>query len=180
MDPRFVHSICACASVRRTSRAVCHLYDLVLSPTGLRATQFVMLDAIYRAGEIAHCDLARQLVASQETLSRRLASARAAGWLNMSVGSGSRRLYSLSLAGRNLLESAIPYWERAQERMRQELGEIDWHNLAAFAEKVTRAAQRAEATPMRNKRVSSAQIQAPKVNQLPTSQASSNSSQALL
>lgn len=150
MDSRHPSSICACASVRRASRAVCHLYDLVLSPTGLKVTQFVILDVIYRAGEIAHCDLARQLVASEETLSRRLASARAAGWLNMSVGSRSRRIYSMTVAGRKLLESAMPYWERAQERIRGELGETDWQILAAFAERVTQAALRAEVAPLRN------------------------------
>jgi len=153
MDARHSSPICVCASVRRASRAVCHLYDMVLSPSGLKVTQFVMLDAIYKAGEIAHCDLARQLVASEETLSRRLASARAAGWLNMNVGSRSRRFYSISTAGRKLLESAMPSWERAQERIRRELGETDWRNLAAFSERVTQAALRAEAAPMRNDRV---------------------------
>jgi DNA-binding MarR family transcriptional regulator len=119
-------------------------------------TQFVILDAIYKAGEIAHCQLARQLVASEETLSRRLASARTAGWLKMSMGSRSRRLYSMSDAGRALLESAMPYWERAQERIRRELGETDWQNLGAFAERVTSAALRAEGAPMRNDRDRSA------------------------
>jgi DNA-binding MarR family transcriptional regulator len=156
IDSRRSTCICACASLRRASRAVCHLYDLVLAPTGLKVTQFVILDAIYRAREIAHCDLARQLVASEETLSRRLASARAAGWVNMSIGSRSRRMYSLSVAGRDLLESAMPYWERAQERMRRELGETDWQNLGAFSEKVTDAALRAEIAPMRNDRHSAA------------------------
>jgi DNA-binding MarR family transcriptional regulator len=156
MDSPRSTSICACASLRRASRAICHLYDVVLSPTGLKVTQFVILDAIYQAGEIAHCDLARQLVASEETLSRRLASARAAGWLNMSMGSRSRRLYSMSDAGRALLESAMPYWERAQERIGRELGETDWQNLGAFAERVTSAALRAETAPMRNHRDNSA------------------------
>lgn len=152
MDSPRSDSICACAGLRRASRAVCHLYDQVLSPTGLKLTQFVILDVIYRAGEIAHCDLARQLVASEETLSRRLASARTIGWLNMSVGSRSRRMYSLSVAGRERLEFAIPYWERAQNRIRRELGEADWQNLGAFAERITQAALRAEAAPMRNDR----------------------------
>ncbi|MGA9586508.1 MAG: hypothetical protein WBQ95_14335 [Terracidiphilus sp.] len=118
----------------------------------MKVTQFVMLDVIYQAGEIAHCDLARQLVASEETLSRRLAVARGVGWITMKVGSRSRRIYSMSADGIKRLESAMPYWERAQERIRRELGETDWQNLGAFAEKVTQAAVRAEATPMRNDR----------------------------
>lgn len=42
----------ACILVRRASRAVTHLYDLVLAPTGLKATQFVLLRAIEQHGEI--------------------------------------------------------------------------------------------------------------------------------
>jgi DNA-binding MarR family transcriptional regulator len=147
-----MESLCACASLRRTSRAVCHLYDLVLAPTGIRSTQFSILKAIFEAGEVAHCDLARLFVASEETFSRRLASARRAGWVRMTVDARRRRLYRLTDEGRQVLDRATPYWERAQDRMRRELGELDWSLLAEFAERLTRAAMRAENAPSRNGR----------------------------
>lgn len=141
---------CACASLRRTGRAVCHLYDLVLAPTGLKATQFIILQTIAQAEEIAHCDLARHFAASEETFSRRLASARKSGWVRMKMGERGRRVYCLTERGRELLEAATPYWERAQDRLRRELGESDWMALYGFAERVTRAAIRAELTPSKN------------------------------
>lgn len=142
----------ACAILRRASRAVCHLYDLVLSPTSLKATQFIILKAIANAGAVAHCDLARFFNASEETFSRRLGSARRAGWVRMTVDARRRRVYSLTDEGRQVLDRAMPYWERAQDRMRRELGELDWSMLSGFAERVTQAAIRAELAPSRNGR----------------------------
>lgn len=144
MDSSFPASLCACASLRRSSRAICHLYDLVLAPTRLKFTQFIILHAIGEAGEIAHCDLARYFVASEETFSRRLASARKSGWIEMKIGNRSRRVYRLTENGRALLKVATPYWQRAQQRMRRELGESDWNELSAFSDRVTQAALRAE------------------------------------
>lgn len=148
----FPACVCACASLRRANRAVSHLYDLVLAPIRLKSTQYIILQAIGHAGEIAHCDLARHFVASEENFSRRLASARAAGWVRMKVGERYRRVYCLTDEGRQILEAATPYWERAQERMRRELGEEEWAMLAEFAERVTQAAIRAELAPLRNGR----------------------------
>ena len=142
--------MCACASLRRSSRAVCHLYDLVLAPTGLKLTQFTLLYAIGEAKEIAHCDLAIHFVASEETFSRRLASARKAGWVSVQTGDRNRRIYSLTESGRELLHMATPYWERAQHRMRSELGDMDWGMLSEMAERITRAALRAESARSRN------------------------------
>lgn len=154
MPISFPASMCACASLRRSSRAVCHLYDLVLAPTGLKFTQFIILHVINEAGEIAHCELARYFVASEETFSRRLASARKSGWVRMKVGERNRRVYCLTSDGRALLEEATPYWERAQQRMRRELGETDWKELSSFSDRVTQAALRAERARSKNARPS--------------------------
>lgn len=145
-----VNQGCGCANLRRASRAVCHLYDLVLAPTRLKATQFTVLNVIAEAGEIAHCDLARHMAASEETFSRRLASARKAGWVRMKVGERRRRVYTLTERGAQVLEQARPYWERAQDRLRRELGEADWNLLGAYTERLTQAARRAELAPVRN------------------------------
>src|SRR5579872_1630326 len=40
---------CVCANLRRANRAVTHLFDLVLAPTQLRVTQFILLRAIASA-----------------------------------------------------------------------------------------------------------------------------------
>ena len=159
--PRSSPLDCACANIRRTSRAVCRLYDLVLTPSGLKTTQFTILQSIADAGEIAHCDLARFLSASEETFSRRLASARKNGWVAVRVGERQRRLYRLTDEGLAVLRQATPYWERAQDRLRRELGDSDWQMLTALAERLIHAAVRAEGAPLRNSRPHPAQQQAP-------------------
>lgn len=150
MIPPGKTEVCAFANLRRASRAVSHLYDLVLAPTQLKVTQFTMLRAIAEAGEIAHCDLARQSVGSEETFSRRLASARRSGWVVMRIGDRQRRLYRLSEKGEEVLREAMPYWQRAQDRMRRELGDADWQMLLMLAGRVADAAMRAESAPRRN------------------------------
>jgi DNA-binding MarR family transcriptional regulator len=126
------------------------LYDLVLGPTQLKSSQFTILQTIDESGEIAHCDLATDIGASVETLSRRLANARKCGWVRMQVGKNNRRMYSLTPKGKSVLDDALPYWERAQLRLRRSLGEADWQMLAGFTERLTSAAIRAETTRSSN------------------------------
>ncbi len=141
---------CACINLRRASRAVCHLYDLVLSPAKLKSSQWMILQTIGESGEIAHCDLAREFAASIETLSRRLASARKAGLVRVRSGDRQRRIYSLTTKGRRALETATPHWENAQMRLRRTLGESDWNLLAGFSERLTQAAIQAEEIQVAN------------------------------
>lgn len=150
MPAKLRSTVCACTNLRRANRAVCHLYDQVLSPTGLKSTQFMMLQVISESGQIAHCDLAADFSLSMETLSRRLASARENGLVQMQIGDRSKRLYSLTAKGSKVMRDAWPYWERAQLRLSQSLGQQDWAELARFTERVAAAAVRAEAMPARN------------------------------
>lgn len=144
------HTACACINARRASRAICRLYDLVLCPAQLKITQFVILQTIAESGEIAHCELAKDIAASVETLSRRLGAARKAGLVRMQIGKRGRRIYSLTPKGRQVLEEALPYWEKAQHRLRHALGEVDWQMLPTFTERLTAAAIRAESMPFSN------------------------------
>lgn len=143
-------TICACTGLRRANRAVCHLYDLVLAPTGLKASQFMILQVIAEAGHIAQCDLAREFVVAVDTLSRRLAGARKQGLIVMENGERRKRIYRLTPKGEAEFERAIPYWERAQARLQSALGEEDWQVLPGFAQRVAEAAVRAESAGMRN------------------------------
>lgn len=149
MPPGAVEA-CAFAGLRRANRAVCHLYDLVLAPTQLKVTQFTMLRTIAAAGEIAHCDLARHAGGSEEAFSRRLAAARKSGWVSMRIGHRRRRMYRVSEKGEQVLRQAMPYWNRAQDRLRRELGDADWQAMLRVAARAAEAAMRAEAAPRRN------------------------------
>jgi DNA-binding MarR family transcriptional regulator len=119
---------------------------LVLSPSGLKATQFVILQAIAQKGEITQAQLAEQYGLSPETLSRRLATLRRSGLLELQRASarGGGRSYRLTAAGLNQLRIAFPYWRRAQERLRAALGLSLWEAALANAKQVVAAAYAAE------------------------------------
>jgi DNA-binding MarR family transcriptional regulator len=148
---------CACSALRSASRAVTQLYDLVLVPTGLKTTQFLMLKTIFEAGEISQCDFARRHAIAIETLSRRFASLREKGLVELRVGGHhSERIYRLTPSGKERFEGAAPYWLLAQRRLRQTLGEAEWKVLFAFPQRICKAALAAEQVPMSNQRSSMA------------------------
>ncbi len=121
-----------CAAARRAARAVTQLYDLVLSPTGLRATQFIILRSVAQHGEVAQWSLSREHSIAIETLSRRLAGMRKSGWVALRI-SGPRRehVYSITPDGREILARALPFWERAEARLAEAHARTAAHDLAA-------------------------------------------------
>jgi hypothetical protein len=65
-------SPCVCGTLRMVSRVVTQLYDDVLRPSGLRATQFSILAMIARLGEANLRQLESRLAIDQTTLTRSL------------------------------------------------------------------------------------------------------------
>lgn len=136
---------CACAALRRAARATSQFYDLVLQPSGLKATQFFALKSICEAGEIAQWRFSRQNAIAVETLSRRFAALRKKGLVISRIGGNhGERIYALTEQGKEALNRAMPYWERAQKRLRQTLGEPQLHALLRLCESAVEAAQKAE------------------------------------
>src|SRR6201982_454768 len=72
---------CICASLRRASRVVTQLYEDALRPTGLRGTQFTVLQALSLAGEVSQGDLGRILAIDSTTLPRTLTIMSRHGWI---------------------------------------------------------------------------------------------------
>jgi DNA-binding MarR family transcriptional regulator len=134
-----------CAALRAANRAVTQFYDLVLAPTGLKATQFVALKTINDSGEISQCQFARDHAVAVETLSRRFSGLRRKGYIQVRTGNRhAERIYSLTEKGLEALRHATPYWERAQKRLRQVLGESDWRDMLEMMDRVRSAALHAE------------------------------------
>ncbi|MGE5111673.1 MAG: MarR family winged helix-turn-helix transcriptional regulator [Acidobacteriaceae bacterium] len=140
-----LYLVCPCIALRRASRAVTNLYDLVLSPTGLKATQFITLQIIDSYGEVAQCKFAREYGRSPETLSRSLAALRAKNLLELCADPARReRVYRLTPAGKRLLQAATVYWNRAEARLRQVLTDEQMSLVLSLADSVTSAAHEAE------------------------------------
>ena len=122
---------CACASMRRAARAVTQLYDAALRSTGLRITQFTLLQALERAGgPMTQGALGELLALDSTTLSRTLRPLQQAKWIRRVEGGDAReRRFELAAQGQRALRRATPGWERVQRRLRTGLGQRDWAAL---------------------------------------------------
>ena len=121
---------CACANLRRAGRMVTQLYDSVFRPSGLRATQFTLLQALNHAPRISQSKLAELLGIDSTTLTRTLAFLQRKKWLRSERGNDRRELeISLSPAGQREYKRVFPYWQRAQRRLRHALGEAHWNQV---------------------------------------------------
>lgn len=121
---------CTCANLRRAARAVTQFYDSELRPSGLRVTQFTLLQALTMAPGISQKQLAELLEIDSTTLTRTLAHLRRKRWLRSEAGTDRReiRLF-LTPAGQREFERALPYWQSAQKRLRQAWGEATWQDV---------------------------------------------------
>jgi DNA-binding MarR family transcriptional regulator len=135
---------CACANLRRAARAVTQLYDDALRRSGLRATQFTLLQVLATTGAITQGRLGELLSHDSTTLTRTLRPLVGRGWVKSAPGLDRReRHFQLTAAGRRELDRARSQWERAQRRLRKVLGDTGWERLQADLLGVTEAARRA-------------------------------------
>ncbi len=130
---------CMCASVRRSSRALTQLYEEALSPLGLRATQFTILQFLSIAGEIGQGNLGDFLALDSTTLTRTLAILIRNGWISERRGDDRReRFLKLTKSGERKLAQAMPRWEAVQAKLQHALGSDDWQKLLKSITQLTR------------------------------------------
>lgn len=132
IDGPFIPQLpCACASLRRASRAVTQLYERHLRDSGLRITQFTLLQALAMAGELTQGTLGDALAIDSTTLSRTLRPLELAGWVRSRPGKEDRRErhWVLTAAGRRKLQAAQPAWSAAQLELRKRIGDTRWQAL---------------------------------------------------
>jgi DNA-binding MarR family transcriptional regulator len=135
---------CAFTASGSASRSITKFYDLVLAPTGLKITQFIALKAIHDAREIAQHEFARKHLVAVETLSRVFGGLRRNGLISARTGEKHEQLYTLTSKGQATLDQALPYWERAQARLRAILGSDGWLSLISVCNSASAACGRAE------------------------------------
>jgi DNA-binding MarR family transcriptional regulator len=81
-------------------------------------TQFTLLQALSRVGEVSQGRLGNALAIDSTTLTRTLGNLRRAEWIAIRPGTDMRvRLISVTASGRRQLERSYPAWERP-ERLR--------------------------------------------------------------
>jgi DNA-binding MarR family transcriptional regulator len=114
---------CTCFNLRKATRAVTQLYDDILRPSGLRATQFNLLSVIWIMGTVSITRLADQAVIDRTTLARNLDVLKRQGLVRIQPGEDARvREVSLTPAGHETVMEAFPYWKKAQVLVTKTLG----------------------------------------------------------
>lgn len=132
---------CACATIRRASRAVTQLYGAAMRETDLEVTQFTLLQALSRTGELTQGQLAELMVIDSTTLSRSLSPLEKRGWIATRTGEDRRQRYlRITPQGTEAMEQALRGWDEAQSKLRNNLGEQAWTELFQAMEKLTAAA----------------------------------------
>jgi DNA-binding MarR family transcriptional regulator len=133
---------CACAGLRRAARAVTQRYDEALRPSGVRLTQFTLLQMLALTGPLTQGALGEQLAMDSTTLSRTLQPVEKAGWIRSRPGRDRRERYvELTKAGHKALSRVTPAWEAAQRDLRHRLGEEGWAALGPMLTATARAAR---------------------------------------
>jgi DNA-binding MarR family transcriptional regulator len=116
-------SPCNCYALRQATRRVTQLYDHLLAPLGLRATQYALLVEVERRGPVSLIPLADAMVMDRATLGHNIRPLEADGYLALSVGRDRRsRELSLTKSGRKIVAKAKPLWQRAQAIFESEIG----------------------------------------------------------
>jgi len=135
---------CACANLRRASRAVSLLYGAELSGSEMTIAQFTLLQVLSRTGEVTQSRLGAILVLDSTTLTRNLLPLERRGWIRRRPGRDRReRRIALTPAGRAAFRRAVPAWNRAQRAVRDGVGRERWRKLMAELTRVAALAARA-------------------------------------
>lgn len=148
MTARTPHNLpCACATARRTARALTQLYDSSLRSSQIEASQFILLSAIDGLNGANQAAIGRMLDLDKTTLSRNLQWLKRKGWIesapeDASRNDGRERRFVLSAAGKQHLEAAQPAWRAVQEQLRSELSAAEWETMWKVFRAVTQAVRR--------------------------------------
>ena len=113
-----LHSPCYCTTIRKATRAVTKFYDAILEPSGLRITQYALLNHLRRLGPVSLQNLSAAIRLERTTLLRNLDPLVKQGFARMIPGKPANlHLAELTEKGERLLQDTRPLWGEAQARL---------------------------------------------------------------
>jgi DNA-binding MarR family transcriptional regulator len=128
---------CACATLRETSRTLTRRYDEALKPSGLLATQYIVLVAIQKDQPATISRLAEMMAMDRTTLTRNLKPLEKTGLVVSTRGDDQRQhVVSLTLKGKAAMEKAYPLWRKAQTHVATKMGLPRFKRLLADLKEV--------------------------------------------
>lgn len=129
-DVRTQRHVCFAEQLRSANRAITKLYTEHLGDSDIGIAQLSLLIRLYYFGEITLSRLAQNLETDRTTLTRNAQILERSGHLEI-VGAEDlrKRLVRLTDKGFASLKTTIPRWLKAQEELRQRLGDARWDEL---------------------------------------------------
>jgi DNA-binding MarR family transcriptional regulator len=128
-----VRDHCLCLHAQRAARSLARWFDEALRPVELTSGQFSLLMSLNRPKPPSIGSVAALLAMDRTTLTANLKPLERRGLVETAVDPADRRgrLLTLTKAGRTLLRSAVPIWERTHEQAEWLLAGTDVNGLRA-------------------------------------------------
>ncbi len=123
---------CACRNLRMTTRVITQFYDEALHSTGLKATQFSLLNDICSKEEgISVGELSDYALMDQTTVTRNVEILRKNGLVDVTTEDtdSRRKKITVSLSGKAKLATALPLWKEAQLKLQDTVGAEQYQTL---------------------------------------------------
>jgi len=117
---------CYCATLRQAARAATAFYEEALADSGVRATQFTILQVLKIAAGLQTTEVGQLLGIDQTTATRTLALMRKNKLVADSTGADRReRRWHLTALGESTYRRLLPRWQAAQATVERRLGRTE-------------------------------------------------------
>src|SRR3954454_1640811 len=128
---RLVRDTCLCLHLQRAARAVARRFDEALRPLGLTNGQFSLLMSLNRPEPPTIGNVAALLAMDRTTLTANLKPLERRGLVEVRIDGADRRSRRLVLTqqGRDLLQSALPVWQRQHRAVEELMAGADAESL---------------------------------------------------
>ena len=128
---------CLAGRARLINREITNIYEAALRPLDLRVSQLNILVILGIHEPITPGKIGRILRIEKSTMSRNVERLRAKGWIKtVDADDGRAQPLRLTTRGRQLVQRALPYWEKAQQEARKRLGAANLNAVHRIASAV--------------------------------------------
>ncbi|MGW2030662.1 MULTISPECIES: MarR family winged helix-turn-helix transcriptional regulator [Streptomyces] len=125
--------LCNNLALRKAARYLGATYDKALAPTGLRATQFSILQKLSTQEKVTITSLAEMIAMDRTTLATNLKPLAREGLVTVEPSPTDRRARVVTLTEDGLarMKAALPYWRTVQSRFEESYGQGEAARLRA-------------------------------------------------
>lgn len=127
-------SPCYCTNLRRGALWATEYYDRMLVPSGLSVPQYYLLINLSRMEKANLSQWAERVGLDRTTMVRNVKTLENKGLVTPAEGRG--KTFALTDTGKSTLAQGVALWERAQERLRDSIGDADADALLRICRKL--------------------------------------------